>query len=286
MIYWIWLSTLKEIGVIEKNRLLNHFLDPYNVFTATEDEFLKVEGIGKIKAKRIFKSKSLVRANRIIEDLRKMGISVLTKKDDYYPEYARRNLNTPILLYYKGTLRKFSKSISIIGSRRCSKYSKKRVKEISEFFSKNGVMIVSGMAKGIDGYAHTACINSGGYTLAFLGTAINVCYPSEHYSLYRKIISNGAILSEYPPNEKSNPKNFVKRNLLIALWCDKLIVIEANENSGSLTTVNYAKLENIPVYVVYDEINMKTALGSKKLVENGYPVLTEEYDLKKLLEDM
>lgn len=125
------------------------------------------------------------------------------------------------------------------------------------------------MAKGIDGYSHTACINAGGYTIAFLGGGVDEVYPKEHAKLMEKIIANGAVISEYPPETKPYPKNFPKRNRLISAFSDKLLVIEAGENSGSLITAQFTKKYNREVLAVPNNIFSKESRGCNKLILNG-----------------
>lgn len=150
----------------------------------------------------------------------------MSYNDSNYPIQVQ-NHDMPILLYYKGTLKK-QNSIGIVGSRRCTEYGKRVTIEISEKAVENNFAIISGMAKGVDSYGHTACIKNNGYTIAVLGSGIDICYPRENLSLYNAIGERGCLLSEYALGTKINQKYFIKRNRIIAAMSNKLIVTQAS----------------------------------------------------------
>lgn len=108
-------------------------------------------------------------------------------------------------------------------------------------YAKTRIAVVSGMAKGIDSYAHTACLNAGGYTIAILGNGLDICYPSEHHKLMKCIEEKGLLLSEYPPGTPPSRYTFPRRNRLISSWSDKLIIIQAGKGSGALITAEYSR---------------------------------------------
>lgn len=149
----------------------------------------------------------------------------------------------PILLYAKGKLKinDYKKSVGIVGARRCTAEGKERAIEVADISVNVGAAIISGMAKGIDSYAHTAALKSFGYTIAVLGNGADICYPKEHERLYEMIAEKGCILSEYPPETGPREYLFPKRNRLIAALSDKLYVLEAGRNSRTNTTVEKAE---------------------------------------------
>jgi len=159
--------------------------------------------------------------------------------------------------------------VGIVGARRCTTYGRQVVKEAAEYLASKGIDVISGMAKGIDGYAHTACLKAGGYTLAFLGSGIDVCYPKEHNELMENIIQNGAIISQFPPGTKPKPEYFPKRNALISAWSEKLLVVEAGQNSGSLITAQYTKELGREVLAVPNLIHSQTGKGTNRLIFEG-----------------
>lgn len=154
----------------------------------------------------------------------KKNISILTIHNSLYPSRAKSISDAPVILYYKGTLKNLKETVGIIGARRCSQEAKQKVIAYTEEFTSKGSAIISGMAKGIDSYAHTVCIKNGGYTVAILGNGLDICYPSEHSVLMERIVENGLVISEYSPGTKPTKFRFPRRNCLIAAWSEQLVV--------------------------------------------------------------
>lgn len=181
----------------------------------------------------------------------------------------------PAVLYYRGNLRASTFSIGIVGSRRCTSYGKEVAAEAAAFLGQAGVTVVSGMAKGIDSYAHTSCLKAGGYTLAFVANGVDICYPPEHQMLMEKIIANGAVISSYPPATRPRQEYFPHRNKLLAAWVDKLLVVEAAERSGALITAEYAMKYNRKVLAVPNSIYSPESVGTNRLLLGGAEVYIE-----------
>jgi len=156
-----------------------------------------------------------------------------------------------------------------VGTRRCTNYGKEVVKEAVEYLANEKIPVISGMAKGIDGYAHTACLKVGGYTLAFFGNGVDICYPKEHSELMEGIIENGAVISQFPPGTKPRPEYFPRRNALMSAWSEKLLVVEAGENSGALITAQYTKELGRKVLAVPNQIYSQTGRGTNLLILKG-----------------
>ncbi len=274
MEYWVWLSRLRGVAPVIQKRLIEYFKSPEQVYNADLDELLKVEGIGSILAETIYSSKSMENAMRILDDLNKSNTHILTLADNKYPDYAANEPYSPLLLYYRGTIRDEINGIGIVGSRRCSQYGKRAAFEAGEYIGRKGYAVISGMAKGIDGYAHTGCIKSSGYTIAFFGTAIDLCYPKEHNELMDRIIDNGAVMSEYPPGTKGRAEYFPRRNYLISSWSKKLLVVEASERSGALITADIAIKQGKEVFALPSSIYSKTGVGTNRLISKGARIYT------------
>lgn len=268
MEYWIWLSLLKGIGPVIAKRLLKEFNNPKNIYNADEEQLMQIKGIGIKTAGIITNNKSLSESNRIVEATFKENINILTCKDLAYESIACNYNEMPILLYYKGNFSN-KPGVAIVGSRRCSSYGKRVAVEAAEFLAANDIGVISGMAKGIDGYAHTSCINAGGYTIAFLGNGLDICYPKEHNKLMESIIENGAVISEYAPGVKARPEHFPRRNYLICSWSEKVLIVEASEYSGALITADIAKNQGKNVIVVPSDIYSTTGKGTNNLIYNG-----------------
>lgn len=268
-LYWIWLNELKGIGPITARKLLSRLSNPESIYNASEEEIKALEGIGDKTVDTIIKSKSLDNAKKILERCEQQDIYIITYEEKQFPIGIKSYHDMPILLYYKGNLLDNISGVSIVGSRRCSDYGKQVTANAANFLAENKIPVISGMAKGIDSYAHTACIKLNGYTIAFLGCGVDICYPKEHYELMKSIIETGVIISEYAPGVMPSPQNFPKRNRLISASCQKLLVVEAGEKSGALITAKYAKEQNKEIFAAPNSIYSKESTGTNKLIYEG-----------------
>lgn len=175
----------------------------------------------------------------------------ITIEDERYPKKLKEIYDYPYWLYVKGNVQLLQeRCIAIIGSRNCSRYGEKVAKEISYGLAKK-VNIISGLAKGIDTYAHMWCMKAGGKTIAVLGCGVDNVYPKENEIVYKSILSTGgALISEYPLKTMPLANHFPSRNRIISGLCEKLIVVEAGEKSGSFITVDFALEQGKEVYAV------------------------------------
>ncbi|TJX12851.1 DNA-protecting protein DprA [Tissierella creatinini] len=275
----MWLRLIKGLGPILEKRLLGYFGSPQEVYNAEKIDLINVDGIGQALAKNIISLRSLDKAYHILEECQEKNIKLLTYDDPLYPTIAKDYNYAPSLLYYRGNIRPNSEGVAIVGSRRCSTYGKEISLNVGAFLAQNNIPVISGMAKGIDSYAHIACVKNGGYTIAFLGNGVDICYPLEHRDLMEAIIGKGAVISEYPPGTKSKPEYFPKRNGLISSWSKKVLVVEASEKSGALITADFAKSQGKEVYVPPHEINSNSGKGSNKLLLEGAKLYLEPSQL-------
>ena len=257
---------MSGIGPISQNALLGACGNIDRCFMMEEQVLLLADEISRIGKNRIFSFVSQrndrvlrTKAEAILEASYKLGIDVIAREDERYPKrFANVSHDNcivndlPVLIYTKGTLKinEFMDSVGIVGARRCTIDGKTNAIRIAaEAVDKNAV-VISGMAKGIDSYAHTAAIKEGGYTIAVLGNGPEICYPKEHERLYEEISQNGCIISEYPPGTEPREYHFPKRNRLIAALSDKLYVIDAGRISGTKTTVENAINYGRKVYTI------------------------------------
>lgn len=287
MEYWIWLTSLKGIGPITQKKLLEYFNTPARIYAAAEEELLSVPGIGSSLAKSICQAHSLDGAFSVLDQLVKKKMKLLVYDDPLYPELAKAWPEAPIALYYLGTIRNNSSGIGIVGSRRCSLYGKQVAVEAADYLAHQGIPVISGLAKGIDGYAHTACLKAGGYTMAFLGNGLDVFYPREHRELQAAISENGAVISKFLPGTKPRPEHFPQRNGLISSWSEKLLVVEAADKSGALSTAQFAKALNRAILVPPHEIYCTSGQGTNHLLKNGALLYLkpEQLDFQNLITD-
>ncbi len=251
-IKYIMLSQMQGIGAVTQNALLNICGNIEECFDADYEELVNTDktarsGIGK-KRIGLFTSQrkdSLLkyRSEQILKDSDLSGINIVTREDGLYPGRFRSIPDMPILLYCKGRLliNDFKTTIGIVGARRCSAEGKGKAIGIAVGAAEDQIAVISGIAKGIDSYAHTAALKSQGYTIAVLGNGVDICYPKEHERLYEEIARQGCILSEYPPGTRPREFYFPQRNRLIAALSDRLFVVDAGRHSGTETTVDNAR---------------------------------------------
>lgn len=268
-ILYIWLSLIDGIGPVIGSELIEKFKSVKNIYEATYKDILEVKGIGDKLARNIMNSKNLIHAEKIYENCIKDGIYILKKYRENYPTQLNFYKNSPIVLYAKGILKESSNSVAIVGSRRCTEYGKKVTIELATELSKNNIPIISGLAKGIDGYSHTIAIKNNSYTIGVIGTGINICYPKEHIKLMEAILEKGLILSQFAPGTKSVKQNFIKRNELIAMLSKKIVVTQAGKNSGALYTAKYGMKYNKEVFAVPNTIYDSLSLGTNELIFQG-----------------
>lgn len=267
ILYWLWLSTIPHVGPITQKRLLEKFQTPESIFYSTEQELKQIPHISSNARAAILQARSLEKVKQVQDKIQKKKIKLLTYDNPYYPTFAKVCPESPVVLYYRGQLHYFSHTVGIVGARRCTKYGQKVAAQIAAELSKQNIPIISGLAKGIDGYAHTATIQNGGETIAFLASGVDSCYPPEHQKLYEKIIENGAVVSQYVPGTQPLPQHFLQRNLLISAWSKQLIIVEAGEKSGALTTAQFAHKYDREIFAVPNQIDIPEGKGTNSLLE-------------------
>lgn len=203
------------------------------------------------------------------EKLRCRAISLVTKEEEGYPERLRTIPDAPWALYYAGRLPVEGRSVAVIGARDCTEYGRHMAKEFGAYLAENGVQIISGMARGIDGISQEAALWKDGYSLGVLGCGVDVCYPECNRPLYEKLLEKGGICSEYPPGTAPRAMLFPPRNRIISGLADAVLVIEAREKSGTLITVDMALEQGRDVYALPGRTTDPLSLGCLRLIRQG-----------------
>ena len=254
MEYWIWLSILPYIGAVSAGKLISVLKSPENVYHSSEEELRKIEGLTTRQRKSILEHRELEEAKRIVKQCEKCKISLLPIEDPLYPERAKNCKDAPIILYYRGTIKRIDKAVGIVGARRCTQETKKVVADLAAAYVEKKTAGISGMAKGVDSYAHTAGLKAGGYTVAVLANGLDICYPNEHQKLKECIENEGLIISEYSPGVRPTKYAFPRRNRLISAWSDELVVVAAGKGSGALITAEYSRQYGRKVRFISEEM--------------------------------
>ncbi len=197
--YWIAFSHIKGLGAVRFRLLLDRFDTLETAWKASLQSLIQ-QGIPVRLAALIVEGRRKLNPSELADSILQRGIQVLRWSDPAYPVLLRQIEAPPPILYYRGEIPAESgKMLAIIGTRRMTSYGASLAREISTFLSANGVIVVSGMARGVDSIAHAAALDAGGRTLAVLGCGVDVVYPPENRSLAARIEAAGALISDYPP---------------------------------------------------------------------------------------
>ncbi len=278
--YLIWLAGVKKIGPVRMKRLLEHFGSAKAVWEAKPHELLKIEGINKELCHNIISSRKEDKLETYLNNLTKFGVMTIDINSGFYPELLKETYTPPYLLYLKGDINILKGNcIAIVGSRNASYYGKKVAFKLAGQLARRGFVIVSGLASGIDSYAHKGALSVGGKTIAVLGNGLDVVYPRENYSLMKEIFRSGLMLSEYPLGTSPLRGNFPARNRIISGLSLGTVVVEASERSGALITADFALEQNREVFAVPGNINSPTSVGANMLIKQGAKIVNSVEDV-------
>ena len=284
MKYWIWLASVEGLGPVKKFALLNKFETAKRIYNETEKEILKVDGMSDKIVQNMQKAKDAKLLEKYEKYILKNDIKIINISDDNYPAKLKNIYAPPITIFAKGDISLLnSKSIAIVGSREPSKYGIYVAEKFSKELSKEGITIVSGLARGIDTFAHVGALSSFGKTIAVLGSGIDVVYPKENAKYYREISEKGLIISEYIVGTAPESKNFPQRNRIISGLSDGVLVVEARKNSGTMITTDFALEQGKELYVIPGNITSNLSAGTNNLIKEGAKLVTDVYEI---LEDL
>lgn len=281
-VYKIALALCDGLERRSLNRLVHGFGSAAQVWKGSVGSWLKIVKLRPGTLQALSQWREQKDPWKLVSELNGEGVAALTVDDDAYPrQLLAWDKDAPTVLFVKGNTGLLSAAplVSIVGTRRASAYGLEAARWVAEGLVHAGSTIVSGMALGIDAESHRAALEVGGRTVAVLGCGVNVCYPPGNRQLYSDIVAKGAIVSEYPPNAVVAKHHFIERNRIIAALSDTLVVVQAGEKSGALTTVDAALSIGRDVYVVPGPITSKLYRGSNRLLKDGAQILLDPQDL-------
>lgn len=261
-----WLHGAAGNGCKWKEKLLVTLGTPQEVYRAEKETLEKLVGAERAARLCAAKGKDVRKA---YEDMQNCGIAFYPF---YHPEYPKRLLDIPdrpFGVYVKGEIRDGGPRIAVVGARDCSPYGSYVAEKFARELAEMGLLVISGMARGIDGIAQRAALDANGSTCAVLGCGVDICYPASNGALYREICTNGAVLSEYPPGTKPQPSLFPPRNRIISGLADALLVVEARKKSGTSITVDMALEQGKEVFVIPGRITDRLSDGCNNLLLQG-----------------
>ena len=278
--YWIALRLICGIGNVNYKNLLDHFGSPEKIFEAEPEELRKVAGITTKAVESILKFRSFPDIDRELDLIDSKKINIITLNSPGYPENLKNIYDPPPFLYVKGQIKKEdNNAFAVVGSRNTSEYGVIATEEISRQLALRGITIVSGMARGIDSYAHQAALACRGRTIAVLGSGVDVIYPAENRKLYHAIAEHGAVISEYPMGTAPYSYNFPARNRIISGLSTGVLVAEASLKSGSLITARLALEQGRDVFAIPGNVFSYKCKGTNKLLRSGAKLVESADDI-------
>lgn len=278
--YLMWLSRINGIGFKKFKDLIEALGSAENVWNSTKEQLLSVAGIYEKNANEILSNVDADKLDDWIAELEEKDIQFYSYYSQEYPKLLKQIYNPPKGLYIKGNLPDSNiQKVSIVGARKCTRYGATMAEQIGKDLSKHNIVVVSGMAKGIDAMAHKGAILGGGNTIAVLGCGVDICYPKENERLMQEIIEQGCVMSEYPPSTKVVHYHFPQRNRIIAGLSEITVVVEAGKKSGTLITVDMALENGREVFAVPGNATSHLSEGTNELIKQGATLITDCNDI-------
>ena len=276
--YKIGIGLIPKIGPVLTKRLVAYCGSAENVFRAKRSGLARIPGIGEKIAEYIITNRNLDVADKEIDFLEKNNISALFYLDEDYPERLKQCEDAPVVLYLRGNTRlNRKKIISIVGTRNPTDYGRNLTRGLVEELAVSypDLLVVSGLAYGIDICAHKAALRNNLDTIAVLGHGLSRLYPSSHREVAAQIAAKGALITEFLHDEKPESVNFVKRNRIIAGLADATLVMESGEQGGALITADIANSYNRDVFAFPGRVTDNYSTGCNRLIKTNRAALIE-----------
>lgn len=282
-LYWVGFNLVKGIGAVRFRSLLDAFGDAQSAWQASSDD-LRQAGLGQKIVDNLLQLRNQVSLEQVWERLQQHKVTVLVWDDAEYPHRLKEIDQPPPVLYVRGTLGEQDEwAVAVVGTRHVTAYGRQVAEEVSGTLARSGVTVVSGMARGVDTFAHQAALNAGGRTIAVLGCGVDVVYPPENRRLAAQIVEHGALISDYPLGAAPESQNFPPRNRIISGISRAVIVVEAGVTSGALITASFAVEQGRDVFAVPGSILAPQCQGTNRLIRDGAAPLISPQDVLEAL---
>lgn len=279
----LWLSTVRHMTKKRLDVLAERFGGAAELARMNEAQLIRY-GVNSELAHCMYEHSPELMAAKVLSDMYKSEMDFITVSNPKYPPNLKETEDCPVGIFVRGTLPDYSKKfLAVVGSRRCTQYGATTAHSISKELAQRGVVIVSGMADGIDSMAHRGALDGDGFTVAVLGCGADVCYPAGNRELMARILERGCIISELPPGTRPSKYTFPARNRIISGLSNVVAVIEADERSGTLITVNHALDQGRDVMALPGNINSRLSRGTNRLIKEGAAIITSVDDVAELL---
>jgi len=274
LIYQIALTLVPNIGDVHAKALVNRYGNAQSIFKAKKKDLDNMEGIGTVRAKSIKDFTDFSSSEEEIKFLEKYKITPLFITDENYPKRLLNCYDSPPLLYYRGNADlNTSRIISVVGTRNNSDYGRSVCEKFIEDLKAENIIVVSGLAFGIDTIAHKAALKHNLQTVAVLAHGLDRIYPPQNKTLAKQITEQGGLLTEFISNTNPDKQNFPKRNRIVAGICDAVVVIESSKKGGSLITAELGNGYNKDVFAIPGRINDSKSEGCNYLIKNNKAAL-------------
>ncbi|MBW4488728.1 MAG: DNA-processing protein DprA [Trichocoleus desertorum ATA4-8-CV12] len=288
---WLAWSRIPGIGPILLKRLQQHFQTLEAAWEASPHELGAVEGIGPQTLEVMVAARAKIYPEQLLETHERENPCFWTPADPGYPHLLLEIPDPPPVLYYKGQVQSQEQqattpAIAIVGTRDPSEYGRRWARKLSSSLAHQSFTVVSGLAYGIDTEAHQSCLDVGGYTIAVLGTGVDMVYPWKNQKLYDQIAEQGLLVSEYPAGTQPDRSHFPRRNRIIAGLSRAILVMEAPGKSGALITAHLANDYGRDVYVLPGSLDNPRSMGCLKLLSVGAQAILSEIHLLEMLGTM
>lgn len=275
----IALNAVPYLGPTPYHQLLKRFGSAVNALKAGADELSSVHGISPSLAKKIAALDPEKTAKKELEYAKKVDASIVTFRESAYPSQLSAIVCPPPVISIQGEIAEEDYySVAVVGARRPTAYGRAMTEKITKELAATGATIVSGLARGVDGLAHRAALAASGKTIAVLGNGLNIYYPGEHRELQKKIIQNGAVVSQFSFTQGPDKTTFPIRNRLISGLSLGVVVIEAGEKSGAKITAYAALDDNREVFALPGQINSPASVGTNTMIKKGHAKLVQTVD--------
>jgi DNA processing protein len=285
LLYEIALTLVPNIGDVRAKALIEKFGDAEAIFKATKSNLENIEGIGTIAANAIKHFNDFKICEDEIEFIEKNNITPLFITDEQYPQRLLNCYDSPTMLYYKGNANlNCSKIISVVGTRNNSDYGKIICEKIIEDLAAENVLVISGLAFGIDSIAHKASLKNNLKTIGVMAHGLDKIYPAQNKPLAKDMLQQGGLLTDFMSGTNPDRQNFPRRNRIVAGMCDALVVIESSAKGGSLISAELANSYNKDVFAIPGRVNDLRSEGCNYLIKNNKALLiTNATDLMETM---
>ncbi len=270
LVEWLALTLTPGLGPTKSRKLVEHFGSAEAVFRASLTE-LEGSGIRAVSAQALATGKSAELAREEIARAAAAGLTILSMDDPFYPQRLKEIYDPPLILYVRGDAEVLIKpGIAMVGTRHPTPYGSGMAERLASDLAAQGLVIISGMARGVDTASHRGAIAAKGKTVAVFGTGVDVIYPKENSRLSEQILAlGGALISEFPLGTFAAPQNFPIRNRILSGMSLGVLVVEAAEYSGTRITARLALEQNRDVFAVPGNVTNKNSWGPNTLIKQG-----------------